>query len=71
MFGIPIDVPADVFFDNKPVTKNVTLPQSVLNKSNNPIFYYSVCETQYPDIIRVGWIQGDYNQADLGTTSPL
>ena len=26
MFGIPFDVPVDVFFDNHSMTNNVTLP---------------------------------------------
>ena len=37
IFGIHIDGPADVFFDNQSVTKNVTLTQSVLNKRHNII----------------------------------
>ena len=67
MFGIPIDGPADLFCENQSVTKNVTLSQSVLNKRHNAICYHRVCEAQATDIIRVGWIQGEYNQADLGT----
>ena len=71
MFGIPIDGSADVFCDNQSVTKNVTLPQSVLNKRHNAICYHRVREAQASEIIRVGWIQGEYNQADLGTKTTL
>ena len=46
MFGIPIDGPAYVFCDNHSVTKNMTLPQSVLNKRHNIFFYHRVCESQ-------------------------
>mmetsp|Transcript_15996 Transcript_15996/g.23839 ORF Transcript_15996/g.23839 Transcript_15996/m.23839 type:complete len:1130 (+) Transcript_15996:7540-10929(+) len=71
MFGIPIDGAADVFCDNQSVTKNATLPQSVLNKRHNAICYHRVREAQAAGIIRVGWIQGEYNQADLGTKTTL
>ena len=62
---------ADVFCDNQSVTKNATLPQSVLNKRHNAICYHRVREAQAAGIIRVGWIQGEYNQADLGTKTTL
>ena len=44
MFGITIDVPVDVFCDNQYITKNVTLPHSVLNRRKNKICYHRVCE---------------------------
>ena len=34
MFGVPINVPADVFCDNKSVVTNVSIPSSVLNKKH-------------------------------------
>ena len=67
MFGITIDVPADVFCENQSVTKNITLPQSVMNKRQNAICYHRFREEQASEVIIVGWIQGEYNQADLGT----
>ena len=66
-----IDSPIDVFCDNNYVTKNLTLPQSVLNKRHNALFYHRVSYAQAVEVIRVGWIQGEYNQADLLTKTTL
>ena len=71
VFGILIDGPADVFCENQSVTKNVTLPQLVLNKIHNAIFYHRVHEAQTAEVIRFGWIQGEYNQVDLGNNTTL
>ena len=60
MFGITIDRPADVFFDNKSVTINVALPPSLMNKRHNEICNHSACKEYSTDVIRVGWIQGEY-----------
>ena len=67
MFGVTIDGPADILCGNQSVTNNVILTQSVLNKSHNAICYHRVHEAQGAEVIRVGWIQGEYNQAELGT----
>ena len=69
--GIPIDSPVDVFCDNQSVTKNATLPQSALNKRHNTICCHMVREAQASAKIRVGWIQGEHNQADLGPKTTL
>ena len=71
IFYIPIDGPADVFFDNIYVTKNLTSPQSEMKKRHNEICYQRVREAQAAEIIRVGLIQGEYNQDDLGTKTTL
>ena len=42
MFGVLIDGPVYVFCDNSSMTNNVTLPQSVLKKRHNAIFYHRV-----------------------------
>ena len=65
MFGILIDGPGYVFFDNQHMTNNVTLPQSVLNKSKNEIFYRRFHKTQASEVIIVHWIHGEYNKTDL------
>ena len=67
IFVILIDGPVDFFCENQSVTKNLTLPQSVLNKRHNSIFYHKVREAQAAEVIRVGWVQGDYNHDDLDT----
>ena len=66
MFEIPTDGPAYLFCENQSMTKNVTLPQSVLNNIHNSICYHIVREAQAAEVIRVGWIQGEYKQAGLG-----
>ena len=40
MFGIPIKGPANVYCDNKVVTKNTTIPESTLSKKNHSIAYH-------------------------------
>ena len=63
--------PADVLCDNQSVTKNVELPQSAQSKSHDEICYHRVHKAQTAYVVRVGWIQGEYNQADLGTNTTL
>ena len=67
MFEVPIDGPADVFCDNQSVFTNVSIPSSVLNKKHDSICYYRVREAHTAGTIRVGWISGEYNKADIGT----
>ena len=52
------------------VTKSsVTAP--VLNKRHNAICYHRVREAQANGTLRVGWISGDYNLADLLTKTTI
>ena len=44
MFGVAINVPADVFCDNQSVVTNVIIPSSVLNKKQNSICYHRFLE---------------------------
>jgi hypothetical protein len=71
MFGVPIDGSTDVFCDNKSVVTNVSVPSSVLNKKHNSICYHRVREAQATGTIHVGWIEGEYNKADLATKTTL
>lgn len=71
MFGIPVDGPADVFCDNKSVVTNSTVPTSMLNKRHNSICYHRVREAQASRTLRVAWIKGEYNQADLATKTTI
>ena len=71
MFDIQIDGPAAVFCDNHSVTNNLILPQLVMKKSHNVIFYHRVREAQAVEVIIVVWVQGEYNQADLRTNTTL
>jgi hypothetical protein len=71
MFGVPIDGSTDVFCDNKSVVTNSSIPSSVLSKKHNSICYHRVREAQAAGTIRVGWIEGEYNKADLATKTTL
>ena len=71
MFGVPLDEATNVFCDNKSVVTNSTIPASMINKKHNAICYHMVREAQASGMIRVGWIQGEYNKADLLTKTTL
>ena len=71
MFGVPIDGSTDVFCDNKSVVTNASIPSSILNKKHNSICYHKVRESQAAGTIRVGWIEGEYNKADIATKTTL
>ena len=70
-FGVPIDGPRDIFCDNRSVLTNSIVPTSVLNKRHNAICYHRVREAQAAGAIRVGWIEGKFNVADLFTKTTL
>ena len=70
-FGVPIDGASEVFCDNKSVVTNSSVPASVLSKRHNAICYHRVREAQAAGIIRVGWIEGKHNIADLFTKTTL
>ena len=71
MFGVELDGPADIFCDNKSVVTNASVPTSVLNKKHNSICYHRVREAHTAGMIRVGWIEGEYNKADIATKTTL
>ena len=71
MFGVPIEGTTDVFCDNKSVVTNASVPTSILNKKHNSICYHRVREAQAAGTLRVGWIEGEYNKADLATKTTL
>ena len=70
-FGIPVEGPAEVFCDTMSIIKNYSIPTSVLNKRHNEICYHGVREAQDLGILRVGWIPGDFNLADLFTKTTM
>ena len=53
------------------MVKNSTLPESTLNNRHNAICYHKVRESQAAKIIKVGWIEGKRNLADLFTKTTL
>ena len=70
-FGIPVEAPAEVLCDNMSVVKNLSIPISVLNKRHNFICYHSAREAQAAGILRVGWIPGEFDLADLFTKTTM
>jgi len=70
-FGVPVEGPTDVLYDNQSVVTNLSVPTSVLNKRHTAICYHRVREAQAVGIIPVGWIEGEKNVADLFTTTTL
>ena len=70
-FGIPIMGPVTVLCDNKSVVTNASVSASVLNKRHNAICYHRVREAQAYQMIRVGWIPGEFNKSDLLTKTTM
>jgi hypothetical protein len=71
MFGVPIRGPTDTFCDNKSVVTNASIPSSTLSKKHNSICYHRVREAQAAGTVRIGWIEGEYNKADIATKTTL
>jgi hypothetical protein len=67
MFGVPIDGPANVVWDNNGVVKNTTTPESMLAKKLKAIIYHAIQEAVAARIIRVGKEDGTTNLTDLFT----
>ena len=44
MFGIPVEDPMNVFYDNEFVFKNMTIPDSTLKKKHTSICYHQLRE---------------------------
>ena len=70
-FGIPVEVPAEVFCDNISVVKNLSIPTSDLKKRHNAIYYHRVREAKAAGIIRVGCIPGEFNLEDFFTKTTM
>ena len=70
-FEIPVEGPAEVFCDNMSVVKILSIPTSALNNMHNAICYHRVREAQDAGILRVGWIPGEFNPAELLTKTTM
>ena len=70
-FGVNLEGPADIYCYNKPVVTNYSVPASLLNKKKNAICYHRVREDQSAGTLRVVWIPGEYNIADLLTKTTM
>ena len=64
-FGVPIDGPTEVLSDNRSVVTNSSVSVSTFNKRHNAICYHRVREDQACGMIKVLWIEGKHNIADL------
>ena len=67
MFGVPLDGPTDIFCDNNSVVLNSSNVESKLNKKNNSLAYHYTRWSVAAEIIRVAWIDGKENLADVFT----
>ena len=67
MFGVPVEDPTDIFCDNNSVVMNSSNVESKLNKKNNSLAYHYTRWSVAAGIIRVGWIDGKENLADVYT----
>jgi hypothetical protein len=65
MFGIPIDSSTVVFCDNEAVVQNTTRPESTLKKKHVSIAYRQCREAQAAGCVRIGFIKGMENLADM------
>ena len=67
MMGIPIEGPANLYCDNESVFKNSSFPESAIKKKHNSIAYHKSRESQAAGSVRVAWIPGATNPADIFT----
>ena len=70
-FRVPLDPAANIFCDNQSVVTNSTISTSTLNRKHNVICYHRVQEVQAAGTVRVGWVAGEYNKADIVTKTML
>ena len=67
MFGVEIDGPANVLGDNLGVVENSSKIESSLDKKHNALAYHACRWAVAAGIMRVGWIDTNYNIADALT----
>ena len=67
MFGVPIDGPASMCCDNEVACKNMSIPESVLNKKTHGTSYHFCREAVAAGIVRVAKEDALLNLADLFT----
>ena len=69
MFGIPLEGPANVFYDNEAVYCNAAIVESKLRRKHNSICFHLVCKAVAAGKMVVLKINGNENLADLLTKS--
>ena len=67
MFGIPIDGPANLYCDNKAVTKNCSIPELTLKKKDNSIVYHHIREAVAAGTLWIAKEDSETKLADVFT----
>ena len=67
MFGVLIDVPTDIFCDNRAVCVNMTRPDYTLSKKHHSIYYHRAQEAVAVVTVIVSKEHASTNLADLFT----
>ena len=67
MFGVPLEGLANVYCDNEVVYKNVTIPESVLNKKHHSVAYHACRQAVASGMIRVAKEDTLTNLSDVFT----
>ena len=67
MFGVPIDGPPNVFYDNGSVCANATKPESTLTKKHHSIAHHRTREAVAAGTVRVSKEHASTNLADVFT----
>ena len=67
MFGVPIDGPTNIFWDNQSVINNASVPELPLKKKHVAICYHRVREACASGLIRIAKEDTKTNLADLFT----
>ena len=67
MFGVPVDVPTDMFCDNEAVYKNSLTPESVLRKKHHSVAYHKFRKAVASGICSVAKEDTETNLTDIFT----
>ena len=67
MFGVPINVPANIFCDNQAVYSNTVEPESTLKKRHHSIAYHRCREAVAAGTVRIAKQGTEKNLADIFT----
>ena len=67
MFGIPVDGETKILCDNKSAVTNCSQLESSLHKKHNSLAYHAVRWAVAAGVVRIGWIDTNYNLADAFT----
>jgi hypothetical protein len=67
VFSIPLNGPTRVFCDNDAVVRNATHSESTLRRKNTSIAYHRCREAQAAGYVKIGFIEGRTNPADVLT----